>query len=241
MAVIKPGYMLEHPSIRRYSFDVTPSSEDVSMSSENPSGADNQQETVRSMLELDPRWVIGFVDGEGCFSRLDPSRTRTLGRPVGWQLHPVFHVVPAREVIEQCSKHWSASSVAATSAPKGPNSSVWTFAVDSLRRISRTHVASVLRAAPARSSRQHDFARVRRVIVDAMRAEGAPRRRRVRTARPACLRDERARQAAEPTIERDPDGILRDCTPGTLSYASLERVKIQSDPHGDMRSQAEMT
>ena len=38
------------------------------MSSENPFGADNQQETVRSTLELDPRWVTGFVDGEGCFS-----------------------------------------------------------------------------------------------------------------------------------------------------------------------------
>jgi hypothetical protein len=38
------------------------------VSSENSSGADNQQETVRSMFDLDPRWVVGFVDGEGCFS-----------------------------------------------------------------------------------------------------------------------------------------------------------------------------
>jgi hypothetical protein len=32
-------------------------------------------------------------------------------------------------------------------------------------------------------------------------------------------------------------GILRDCTPGPRESG----VKIQSDPHGDMRSQAEMT
>jgi hypothetical protein len=32
-------------------------------------------------------------------------------------------------------------------------------------------------------------------------------------------------------------GILRDCTPGPRSGG----VKIQSDPYGDMRSQAEMT
>jgi hypothetical protein len=38
--------MLETPSIRWYSFTVTPSSEDGTMSSENPSGADNQQETA---------------------------------------------------------------------------------------------------------------------------------------------------------------------------------------------------
>ena len=32
-------------------------------------------------------------------------------------------------------------------------------------------------------------------------------------------------------------GILRDCTPG----AAREAAMIQSDPHGDMRSPAEMT
>ena len=45
--------MLETPSIRWYSFGVTPSSEDVAMSSDNPSGADNQQETVE--IRRDPQ------------------------------------------------------------------------------------------------------------------------------------------------------------------------------------------
>ena len=44
------------------------------------------------------------------------------------------------------------------------------------------------------------------------------------------------------TISRKPQGILRDCTLGTIgSNVSPEPVKVQSDPHGDMRSQAEMT
>jgi hypothetical protein len=44
------------------------------------------------------------------------------------------------------------------------------------------------------------------------------------------------------TISRKPKGILRDCTLGTRgSNASPATVKVQSDPHGDMRSQAEMT
>ena len=44
MAVAKPGYMLEHPSIRRYSFG--PKVEiPTDPNSENPIGADNQQET----------------------------------------------------------------------------------------------------------------------------------------------------------------------------------------------------
>jgi hypothetical protein len=35
----------------------------MTSSSENPIGADNQQE--RPGVE---QWVVGFVDGEGCFS-----------------------------------------------------------------------------------------------------------------------------------------------------------------------------
>ncbi len=38
------------------------------MSSDNPTGADNQQETSGQSAPLDPMWVVGFVDGEGCFS-----------------------------------------------------------------------------------------------------------------------------------------------------------------------------
>lgn len=37
------------------------------MSSDNPSGADNQQETEQ-FHPLDAQWVVGFVDGEDCFS-----------------------------------------------------------------------------------------------------------------------------------------------------------------------------
>jgi len=47
--------------------------------SENPSGADNQQE------RLSAEWVVGFVDGEGCFFvgvNRQPSMT------IGWQVLP---------------------------------------------------------------------------------------------------------------------------------------------------------
>ena len=35
--------------------------------------------------------------------------------------------------------------------------------------------------------------------------------------------------------------ILRDCTRGSFVGTRRRMTKIQSDPHGDMRSQAEMT
>src|SRR5207253_2428125 len=60
------------------------------MIGDNPSSGDDQQETTPSTT-LDPRWVVGFVDGEGCFS-VSIHRNHFAVRTGGWQLHPVFHV-----------------------------------------------------------------------------------------------------------------------------------------------------
>ena len=101
------------------------------MDSDNPTGADNQQETAGLRLELEPHWVVGFVDGEGCFSvsiHCNPN-ARTTG---GWQLHPVFHVyqhVRYRAVLEELIPFFGCGRL----RPKGPKSSVLTYAVDSLR------------------------------------------------------------------------------------------------------------
>ena len=47
-------------------------------------GADNQQE------RLDVKWIVGFVDGEGCFHvSINKSPKMTLG----WQVLPEFRVV----------------------------------------------------------------------------------------------------------------------------------------------------
>ena len=55
------------------------------MGSENPFGADNQQERP-----VAAQWVVGFVDGEGCFS-VPIFRNRTCRS--GWQVQPAFTVV----------------------------------------------------------------------------------------------------------------------------------------------------
>ncbi len=64
------------------------------MSSENPIGADNQQET--KLRALDPLWVVGFVDGEGCFSV--SIHRNELARPTGgWQVQPTVQVSQHRD------------------------------------------------------------------------------------------------------------------------------------------------
>ena len=101
------------------------------MSSDNLTGAENQQETERSILELDPRWVVGFVDGEGCFCvsvHHNPLCCRSTG---GWQLHPAFQVSQHqryRAVLEELRSFFACGRV----RPKGPKSSVMVYAVDSL-------------------------------------------------------------------------------------------------------------
>src|SRR5690348_9390283 len=57
------------------------------MGSENPSGAGNQQE--RPGIE---QWVVGFVDGEGCFSI---SVVRNPSCRLGWQVQHEFSVSQA--------------------------------------------------------------------------------------------------------------------------------------------------
>jgi hypothetical protein len=72
--------MLENPSIPHYQ----------PKGGDNVMGADNQQERL---IELG--WVIGFVDGEGCFSIgfiRQPNRTGRKGYKTGYQVSHEFAV-----------------------------------------------------------------------------------------------------------------------------------------------------
>ena len=60
------------------------------MGSDNPDGAENQQERL-----IRTGWVIGFVDGEGCFSIgfvRQPNRASRSGYRTGYQVSHSFVV-----------------------------------------------------------------------------------------------------------------------------------------------------
>ncbi len=108
------------------------------MSSENPTSADDQQETARISLELDPLWVVGVVDGEGCFS-VSIHRNPNARSTGGWQLHPTFHVYQHerhRVVLEALIPFFGCGRLRS----KGPKSSVSTYAVDALADLERSIV-----------------------------------------------------------------------------------------------------
>ena len=76
------------------------------MFSQNPSGADNQQE--RPGIE---QWIVGFVDGEGCFSI---SVVRNPGCRLGWQVQHEFSVTQSaisRNALELLIKEFGCGSM----------------------------------------------------------------------------------------------------------------------------------
>ncbi len=87
------------------------------MVSDNPSGGDNQQETARTS-PLNALWVVGFVDGEGCFS-VSIHGNPHVRRTRGWQISPVFQVsqhTAHRAVLEELMRFFSCGKV----RTKGP-------------------------------------------------------------------------------------------------------------------------
>ena len=101
------------------------------MDSENPTGGDDQQETASALQGLDPWWVGGFVDGEGCFS-VSIHRNPHVRRTRGWQFNPVFQVsqhVRYRGVLEDIRFHFGCGKV----RTKGPTSTVMVYAVDRMK------------------------------------------------------------------------------------------------------------
>ncbi len=103
------------------------------MDSENPTGADNQQETALLRASLDPMWIVGFVDGEGCFS-VSVHRNAFMHRHGGWQIQPVFHVYQHRDhrdVLDELTFFFGCGSVRS----KGARSDVMTFSVSSLNHL----------------------------------------------------------------------------------------------------------
>ena len=97
------------------------------MSSDNPIGADNQQET--RFADIVPGWVVGFTDGEGCFSV--SLHRNELARPTrGWHIQPTFQVSKHEDhsaILEELRRFFGCGYV----RTKGPRSAVQVFVVHS--------------------------------------------------------------------------------------------------------------
>ena len=85
---------------------------------------------------LEPAWIVGFVDGEGCFSVSLHRNQRYAKRSFGWQINPTFHLYQHqshREILEAVRHHFGVGRIVS----KGPGSSVLTYSVQRRDDISR--------------------------------------------------------------------------------------------------------
>jgi hypothetical protein len=73
-------------------------------------------------------WVVGFADGEGCFSVSFHSNERFAKRSFGWQVNPSFHLyqhVKHCDVLQAVRTHFGVGRISS----KGPGSEVLTYTV----------------------------------------------------------------------------------------------------------------
>ena len=121
------------------------------MSSDNPSGAGNQQERL-----LAKDWIVGFVDGEGCFSVpiYKCSKMR-----LGWQVRPEFAVsqgASSRDVLEELVVYFGCGKVFRNSRHDNHREDMYRYCVqriDDLRHI----IVPFFEQHPLRTSKRMNF------------------------------------------------------------------------------------
>jgi LAGLIDADG endonuclease len=128
------------------------------MSSDNPTGADNQQE--RPGIE---QWIVGFVDGEGCFScPIQRNSTMTLG----WQLQPRFAVVQGERsahVLYLLQSYFGCGHVYRNRRRDNHKEDLLCFNVFRLDDLSNI-IVPFFEANPLRTAKQEEFLKFRAIL-----------------------------------------------------------------------------
>jgi hypothetical protein len=125
---------------------------------DNVSGADNQQERPAAS-----QWVVGFVDGEGCFSvPIFLNRTCRLG----WQVQPEFTVsqgVRSVSVLEDLEHFFGCGSVGVNRRHDNHREDMARFRVSRLGDLSRC-ILPFFEANPLRTAKADEFDRFATVV-----------------------------------------------------------------------------
>jgi hypothetical protein len=128
------------------------------MGSENPSGADNQQERL-----FTSGWLVGFVDGEGCFScTIIRNRSMTLG----WQGQPTFVVVQgasSRSVLEEMVAFFGCGQVSVNRRHDNHRENLYRFRVTRFGDL-RDAIVPFFRTNPLRTAKRENFAKFAEII-----------------------------------------------------------------------------
>jgi hypothetical protein len=129
------------------------------MRSDNPDGAENQQERP-----ISPDWVVGFVDGEGCFSigfARQPIRRERRGYRAGYQVTHRFAVVQgARSVscLRELERFFGVGGVSVNRRHDNHKEDLYRYQVNGRRELLEV-IIPFFTAHPLRTSKADDFGR----------------------------------------------------------------------------------
>lgn len=199
------------------------------MSSNNPMVGDVQGVTPENQQERlsYQGWIVGFVDGEGCFSC---PLFRSPKMKLGWQVRPEFAVVQgesSRHVLDELVEFFGVGRVYLNRRKDNHKEDLLRYCVHRLDDLKST-IVPFFQEHPLRTTKQENFEKFVTVI-DMMTQR-------------KHLTEDGLREIAEITEtmnHRKPSRylrILRDHTPAT---SNLE-VKRWSGPYGDVGRSAEM-
>ena len=135
------GYMLENPRIPHYQ----------PQGGDNVMGADNQQERLKTV-----GWVVGFVDGEGCFS-VAIQRCRVV--KLGWQVFPEFVVTQGAKslvALQSLQQFFGCGRIHVNRRHDNHKEPLYRFCVRAVRDL-REKVIPFFRANPLRTAKRRDF------------------------------------------------------------------------------------
>jgi hypothetical protein len=121
-------------------------------------GAVNQQE--RPGLE---QWIVGFVDGEGCFS---VPVFRQPSAKLGWQVQPEFAVVqaaPSAHVLDDLLQFFGCGRVGVNRRRDNHHHDMWRWSVRSLADL-RERIIPFFEEHPLRTAKAREFEKFSLVV-----------------------------------------------------------------------------
>jgi LAGLIDADG DNA endonuclease family protein len=126
--------------------------------SDNVRGAENQQERLTTI-----GWIVGFVDGEGCFScPIYRNGTMTLR----WQVRPEFAVAQgasSRDVLEDMVRFFGCGKVYRNARHDNHREDMHRYCVQRFGDL-RDVIVPFFEANPLRTSKRDNFAKFARII-----------------------------------------------------------------------------
>jgi LAGLIDADG endonuclease len=132
--------------------------------SDNPDGAENQQERLIRI-----GWVIGFVDGEGCFSIgfvRQPNRTSRRGYKTGYQVSHEFAVTQGAQSVaclHELTEFFGVGGVLVNKRYDNHREHVFRYAVRRGEDLLKV-ISPFFRRHPMHSSKQQNFKKFARCV-----------------------------------------------------------------------------